>query len=453
MSDPESHHRSPTPPHALRRRGHQTLRLNSDRHSYSGMDRSLLYSDHLHLPRNNELDRHRRGDSPNSEIDVRRADLVHERLGTEGFTFFPRNNVVTTKGVEAVWNMDSTQDVTIHLDFECDEDIEAHVEELSRLRKLGDFEAALQYIESCPDECRNITDFAVNYVDILLIQGDLDYKKLERLGSAFPKIYQQCIDCAIFKMKILRTSGSEFDYNACSLLESEMAKELKSNFPRFNPIQRVPTTEWKTLYNYLASQNSVPDMRDLLDTTSESDVMSAIHVWFEINLVSENSISDFVALWTESRDEYTEIALLDVLASMCLQIFSNHVYPRKEYVRHAIQCIEYAWQFANSVSSNSLKDTKSESYLTWILAEEKLSRILKKERTRLTNHFRGFPGIFIWQRDLPIYVPFSNENPGWVIDESLRQSNDLLELGLSTARELGNFLLEGKFLEEIILGS
>ncbi|TGO67202.1 hypothetical protein BOTNAR_0046g00040 [Botryotinia narcissicola] len=471
MSDPESHHRSPTPPHALRHRGHQTLRRNSDRHSYAGMDRPPFYSDNLHLPRNNELDRRRRGNSPNSEIDVQRADLVHERLGTEGFTFFPRNNVVTTKGVEAVWNMDSTQDVTIHLDFECDEDIEAHVEELSRLRKLGDFEAALQYIESCPDECRNNMEFAVNYADILLMQGDLDYKKLERLGSAFPKIYQQCIDCAIFKMKILRTSGSELDYKACNLLESEMAKELKSNFPRLNSIQvkllcnwlrlneasntakRVPTTEWKTLYNYLASQNRVSDMRDLFHTMSESDVMSAIYGWFEMNLVSENSISDFVALWTKSRDEFTDIALLDVLASMCLQIFLNYVYPRKEYVRHASQCIEYARQFANSVTSNSPKDTKSESYLTWILAEEKLSRILKRSEPRLINHFRGFPGIVIWQRDLPIYVPFSNENPGWVIDEPLRQSNDLLELGLNTARELGNFSLEGKFLEEIILGS
>ncbi|TGO41130.1 hypothetical protein BHYA_0026g00370 [Botrytis hyacinthi] len=143
MSDPESHQRSPTPPHALRRRDHQTLRRNSDRHSYTGMDRSPFYSDNLHLPKNNELDRNRRGNSPNSEIDVRRADLAHERLGTANFTFFLRNNVVTTKGVEAVWNMDSTQDVTIHLDFECDENIEAHVEELSRLRRLGYFEAAL----------------------------------------------------------------------------------------------------------------------------------------------------------------------------------------------------------------------------------------------------------------------------------------------------------------------
>ncbi|TGO29907.1 hypothetical protein BPAE_0009g00010 [Botrytis paeoniae] len=472
MSDSESHHRSPTPPHALRRRGHQTLRRNSDRHSYAGLDRSPLFPDHLHPPRNNELNWNRRGNSPNSDIDVRRAEeLVHERLGTANFTLFPRNGVVTTKGVEAVWNMDSTQDVTIHLDFECDEDIEAHVEELSRLRRLGNFEAALQYIESCPDECRNNMDFAVNYADILLMQGDLDYKKLEKLGSTFPKIYQQCIDCAIFKMKFVRASGSDFDYDACNLLELEMAEELKSDFPRLNPMQvkllcnwlrldeasniakRVSTAEWKTLYNHLASKNRVSDMRDLFHTMSESDVMSAIHGWFEMNLVSENSISNFVTLWTESRDEFTDIALLDVLASMCLQIFLNYVYPRKEYVRHASQCIEYARQFANSVSSNSPEDIKSESYLTWILAEEKLSRILKRSEPRLINHFRGFPGIVIWQRDLPIYVPFSNENPGWVTDEPLRRSDDLLELGLNTARELGNFSLEGKFLEEIILGS
>ncbi|TGO74995.1 hypothetical protein BELL_0242g00070 [Botrytis elliptica] len=472
MSDPESNHRSPTPPHALRRRGHQTLRRNSDRHSYAGLDRSPRFPNFLHPPRNNELNWNRRGNSLISDIDIRRTEeLVPEQSGAASFAPFPRNGVFATKGVEAVWNMDSSQDITVHLDFECDENIEAHVEELSRLRRLGDFEAALQYIESCPDECRNNMDFAVNYADILLMQGDLDYKKLERLGLTFPKIYQQCIDCAIFKMKFVRASGSEFDYDACNLLELEMAKELKPDFPRLDSMQvkllcnwlrldeasniakRVSTAEWKTLYNHLASQNRVSDMRDLFHTMSESDVMSAIHGWFEMDLVSENSISDFVARWTESRDEFTDIALLDVLASMCLQIFLNYVYPRKEYVRHASQCIEYARQFANSVSSNSPEDTKSESYLTWILAEEKLSRILKRSEPRLINHFRGFPGIVIWQRDLPIYVPFSNENPGWVIDEPLRRSDDLLELGLNTARELGNFSLEGKFLEEIILGS
>ncbi|KAF7932241.1 hypothetical protein EAE99_003481 [Botrytis elliptica] len=472
MSDPESNHRPPTPPHALRRRGHQTLRRNSDRHSYAGLDRSPRFPNFLHPPRNNELNWNRRGNSLISDIDIRRTEeLVPEQSGAASFAPFPRNGVFATKGVEAVWNMDSSQDITVHLDFECDENIEAHVEELSRLRRLGDFEAALQYIESCPDECRNNMDFAVNYADILLMQGDLDYKKLERLGLTFPKIYQQCIDCAIFKMKFVRASGSEFDYDACNLLELEMAKELKPDFPRLDSMQvkllcnwlrldeasniakRVSTAEWKTLYNHLASQNRVSDMRDLFHTMSESDVMSAIHGWFEMDLVSENSISDFVARWTESRDEFTDIALLDVLASMCLQIFLNYVYPRKEYVRHASQCIEYARQFANSVSSNSPEDTKSESYLTWILAEEKLSRILKRSEPRLINHFRGFPGIVIWQRDLPIYVPFSNENPGWVIDEPLRRSDDLLELGLNTARELGNFSLEGKFLEEIILGS
>ncbi|KAF7886744.1 uncharacterized protein EAF02_003391 [Botrytis sinoallii] len=472
MSDPESNHRSPTPPHALRRRGHQTLRRNSDRHSYAGLDRSPRFPDFLHPPRNNELNWNLRGNSLISDIDIRRTEeLVPEQSGAANFAPFPRNGVLATKGVEAVWNMDSTQDITVHLDLECDESIEAHVEELSRLRRLGDFEAALQYIESCPDECRNNMDFAVNYADILLMQGDLDYKKLERLGLTFPKIYQQCIDCAIFKMKFVRASGSEFDYDACNLLELEMAKELKPDFPRLDSMQvkllcnwlrldeasniakRVSTAEWKTLYNHLASQNRVSDMRDLFHTLSESDVMSAIHGWFEMDLVSENSISDFVARWTELRDKFTDIALLDVLASMCLQIFLNYVYPRKEYVRHASQCIEYARQFANSVSSNSPEDTKSESYLTWILAEEKLSRILKRSEPRLINHFRGFPGIVIWQRDLPIYVPFSNENPGWVIDEPLRRSDDLLELGLNTARELGNFSLEGKFLEEIILGS
>ncbi|TGO63274.1 hypothetical protein BCON_0014g00630 [Botryotinia convoluta] len=238
MSDPESHHRSPTQPRALRRRGHQTLRRNSDRHSYAGLDRTPHFLDHLNPPRNNELNWNRRGNSPNSDIDVRRAEeLVHEQLGTANFTLFPRNEVVTTK-------------------------------------------------------------------------GDLDYKKLEKLGATFPKIYQQCIDCAIFKMKFVRASGSDFDYNACNLLELEMAEELN---------KESSTAEWKTLYNHLASQKRVSDMRDLFHIMSESDVMSAIH--------------------------------------------------------------------------------------------------------------------------------------GWVTDEPLIRSDDLLELGLNTARELGNFSLEGKFLEEIILGS
>ncbi|TEY37770.1 hypothetical protein BOTCAL_0510g00070 [Botryotinia calthae] len=470
MSDSESDRQFGAPYRELRRRrGHETLTPNSGRDSNAGSIRRHSYIG----PRgNNKPNWNQTKNFPSREIYVQRVDEpVHERPGAADLTIPPRNEILTTKGVEAVWNIDSTKDVTIHLDFESDEDIEAHVEELTRLRRLGNFETALQYIESCPDECKNHKDFAVIYADILLMQGDLDYKKLTKLGATLPKIYQQCIDCAIFKMKFLRASDSDFDHDAYNLLQREMAGELKSEFPLLNPMQvkllcnwlriedvlhiakQVSIFEWKTLYDHLASENRVSDMRDLFHTISESDVMVAIQGWFEMDLASENSVSNFVTRWTKSRDEFTDIALLDVLASMCLQIFLNYVYPRKEYVRHASQCIEYARQLAKSVCSNNPENTKSESYLTWILAEEKLSRILKRSEPRLINHFRGFPGIVIWQRDLPIYVPFKNENPGWVTDEPLREFDDLLELGLHTARELGNYSLEGKFLEEIILGS
>ncbi|KAK6595477.1 hypothetical protein H4I96_09796 [Botrytis cinerea] len=457
MSDPESHHQFGAPHRGLRRRGHLTTPL-SYRSSFP--------------PENIKLDWNRMGNPPNNEIYVQRVEgPVDGRPDAANLTIPLRNEIVTTEGVEAVWNKDSTKDVTIHLDFEFDEDIEAHVEDLTRLRRLGNFETALQYIESCPDECKNHEDIAVIYADILLMQGDLNYAKLTKLGATFQKIYQQCIDCAIFKMKFVRASDSDFDYGAYNRLQSEMAEELNSKFPLLNPMQvkllcnwlriedafyianRISPSNWKTLYEHLASQNRVSDMRDLFHTISESDVMFAIQGWFEMNLDSENSISSFVTEWTKSRDEFTDIALLDVLASMCLKIFLNYVYPRKEYVRHASQCIEYARQLAKSVTSNNPENTKSESYLTWILAEEKLSRILKRSEPRLINHFRGFPGIVIWQRDLPIYVPFMNENPGWVTDEPRRQSDDLLKLGLHTAQELGNYSLEGKFLEEIILGS
>ena len=488
MSDPESHHQFGAPHRGLRRRGHLTVRSSSNHNSYPGSIRRHSLIDPLSPPENIKLDWNRMGNPPNNEIYVQRVEgPVDERPDAANLTIPLRNEIVTTEGVEAVWNKDSTKDVTIHLDFEFDEDIEAHVEDLTRLRRLGNFETALQYIESCPDECKNHEDIAVIYADILLMQGDLNYAKLTKLGATFQKIYQQCIDCAIFKMKFIRASDSDFDYGAYNRLQSEMAEELNSKFPLLNPMQvkspnnlflhsvnifkvkllcnwlriedafyianRISPSNWKTLYEHLASQNRVSDMRDLFHTISESDVMFAIQGWFEMNLDSENSISSFVTEWTKSRDEFTDIALLDVLASMCLKIFLNYVYPRKEYVRHASQCIEYARQLAKSVTSNNPENTKSESYLTWILAEEKLSRILKRSEPRLINHFRGFPGIVIWQRDLPIYVPFMNENPGWVTDEPRRQSDDLLKLGLHTARELGNYSLEGKFLEEIILGS
>ncbi|QSZ37800.1 hypothetical protein DSL72_008899 [Monilinia vaccinii-corymbosi] len=62
-------------------------------------------------------------------------------------------------------------------------------------------------------------------------------------------------------------------------------------------------------------------------------------------------------------------------------------------------------------------------------------------------------GVLVFEGHLPIYVPVGSENPGWVITPYPAQYNELLHLGLNTARELGDYGLEVLYLEELVLKS
>lgn len=117
---------------------------------------------------------------------------------------------------------------------------------------------------------------------------------------------------------------------------------------------------------------------------------------------------------------------------------------------------------AASIREANPESIKCRTYFRWILAEAKYSRFLgglqntTAQTAGMTPPFFKFsPGLDIWQRVLPIYVPVASENPGWSVFDSGSsaasiQTDELLKVVLSSAKELGDFATQAECLQEMI---
>lgn len=84
------------------------------------------------------------------------------------------------KGVQVVLGPDqSSLNTTVHLELDIEGDVESHLEEFSRLKRLGHFHAAEQYFQSNLHDYLDVPPVAIEYAEMLLLQGA--YKRLKEL--------------------------------------------------------------------------------------------------------------------------------------------------------------------------------------------------------------------------------------------------------------------------------
>lgn len=164
----------------------------------------------------------------------------------------------------------------------------------------------------------------------------------------------------------------------------------------------------------------------------------------------------FVLDWTKSShgDESTELALLDLLVTISLQLLS-HSCENDEHTNKTIrQAMTHANQFAISLSLSNPQNVQTSPYLRWVLANEKLARELPLNKRQIPKlqYLKRAEGVVVWTSNLPIYVPFEvinhNHQVSWK-KQSRTTSDNLLRLGLDAARENGDHALAVEYLQEM----
>ncbi|ESZ93571.1 hypothetical protein SBOR_6054 [Sclerotinia borealis F-4128] len=395
----------------------------------------------------------------------------------------------TTKS-DISWTTKVAQDVMIHLEFDCSEDIESHLEELSRLKRLGRFNDARRYFESCRTYCGNHPDLIIDYVDTLLAQGALK-DVLDFVTSKDPPIlaedcgqtYHHYLHSALCVVKVLTLGWLEDAVIEWRQAKSDMISELKKDFVELSSLQirflchfvYLETTyvkfmgslhpspgfdiiwesNWVELYAYLLRRNRVWDMRDIFhQVLNASGVKRAIGLFFGTGVSVDDSIDKFVSEWTQDGDESTELAMLDVLVTVGLQLCPPNG-PVDGAAKQTInQCMEYARRIATSIRERCPTSIKSSSYLLWILAEVSLAETLgEKEKSSSNSCPDNSDGFLFFVDRLPIYVPRASETSSCRITPHSKQCNELLSLGLNAARDLGDYDLEVSYLEELVYKS
>ncbi|KAK6597152.1 hypothetical protein H4I95_09423 [Botrytis cinerea] len=327
----------------------------------------------------------------------------HESLSPRDTSILPAHSHTPKSTRESnSWTPNSTQDSTIYLQFECSEDIEVYLEELSRLKRLGRCYDAKQYFESCSTYCGDHPDFIIEYVDILLSQGACK-DVLELITTENPpiltkdcgQIYHHYLHSAFCAAKAVTLGWSDEAVLQWGQAKSELISELKRDFTKLSSIQ-----------------------------------------------------------WAQEHDESTNLAILDVLATLLLRGIPEEGLLDKADRQWIDLCMIHSRNIATSIRENYPASIKSSPYLRWILAEVRWADVsVESQESSRWSYLDDSPGLLYFDGRLPIYVPFASENPGWRIPPLSEHTIELLILGLNTARDLGHYYLEVLYLEELVCRS
>ncbi|ATZ58726.1 hypothetical protein BCIN_16g04260 [Botrytis cinerea B05.10] len=415
----------------------------------------------------------------------------HESLSPRDTSILPAHSHTPKSTRESnSWTPNSTQDSTIYLQFECSEDIEVYLEELSRLKRLGRCYDAKQYFESCSTYCGDHPDFIIEYVDILLSQGAckdvLELITTENrpiLTKDCGQIYHHYLHSAFCAAKAVTLGWSDEAVLQWGQAKSELISELKRDFTKLSSIQirflchllyletpyelsmsssyltpmveSITVFEWRELYSHLLLTNRVWDMRDIFyHLLGSLTVKQVVGMFFDTKMSLDHSINTFATQWAQEHDESTNLAILDVLATLLLRGIPEEGLLDKADRQWIDLCMIHSRNIATSIRENYPASIKSSPYLRWILAEVRWADVsVESQESSRWSYLDDSPGLLYFDGRLPIYVPFASENPGWRIPPLSEHTIELLILGLNTARDLGHYYLEVLYLEELVCRS
>ncbi|KAF7932240.1 hypothetical protein EAE99_003480 [Botrytis elliptica] len=400
---------------------------------------------------------------------------------------------------------------SMEVTFDCEYDLEPFLEDFSRLTRKGKFDTAKDLFESCPSDVKNHPEFVLDFVDTLLKQGayktlvnfaiDKELTSLKQLSECgqIPSQYLR----SVFELGRRRALGYLPDSEERDVGTDEVKLELLASFESLDSIQvqllcnitqlhsdEVKNTkllenvsqhpeiminrslDWHSLYRHLLSTNRIWDMRDLFQVLcSRYGVGDAIKLFFKdrkqtaskkISKSDElefNGWFHFVFDWTHRShgDESTDLALLDLLVTISLQLLSHSSQNDPSITKIINQAMAHANQFAISLSLSNPENVQTSPYLKWALANQRLARELPSNPRQIPDYkyMKQSQGVIVWTSNLPIYVPLDHHDldPVHWRRQSRGTPENLLKLGLETCRRNGDYSLIVQYLQEIFYTS
>ncbi|KAK1961526.1 hypothetical protein LY78DRAFT_662032 [Colletotrichum sublineola] len=385
------------------------------------------------------------------------------------------------------------QDVTLHLEMDVTEDIEEELEEFSRLRRMGHFNAAKQYfeehLESCIDNAYVLDQYGQFLLEISDIHtltelargypaGDLDKvvsanwflvcerahqfddgigpqgnrgkrPNLRRLLRSWPKLDSTELQCLINDLRVVRNGDSKTEHTA---------------------------EEYGELYAYLQHEDRIWDFRDLCyGLLGPKTLEETIHCLFSKHLSLPNEtaagVIQIIQQHWEGSDEVTSLALLDIFTAFTMWALdaANDQYENSrddsEEIQSAKMYLKIACHYANQVLRQNPLNLRSRPYLQWVFAKilvEKNTDTTRCGQAALSKYLRNlrggtqittgaFRGLLPFQ-DIVYYIPQQDEAPNWQPDSSITFSHKqetAIQMVVRNARELGDVMLEAACLQQL----
>ncbi|KAM7200301.1 hypothetical protein V8F33_004019 [Rhypophila sp. PSN 637] len=407
--------------------------------------------------------------------------------------------------IDAVWNISSSRDVTLHLELDVEDDVDANLEEFSAFARRGDYKRAEKYYQDNLSRHSGQPKVIIEYVRMLVEKGS--YKSILDLGidedhvadiarsSRAPHVSEAVQLLLLLHMARIRTDA---DINATSYaatIASEylgMLVEDENQYPLnhaqiqvlslyvdmlqtinsqsqiglrrilSHSLEFAVSDRLKSTYEKLLVQGNFWDIRDLIiSSISRLRLKAALSEIFP-GTSTEDALFRLLADWrTAETNELSDLSLLDILNAIAADRYRSRIIRP-----FATGEGENTWQTASNLAravACSIRDSnpalmKSRSYLEWLLNEEQRDRLNPQDtRSNLltAKAFKSFPGKALDLTDTFVYVPRNVENPGWPVSYPNRSNDEsktsqLILVALKVARELGNYNIEARCLHELV---
>ncbi|KND92321.1 hypothetical protein TOPH_03010 [Tolypocladium ophioglossoides CBS 100239] len=367
------------------------------------------------------------------------------------------------------------QDVTVHMSLDVTDDLEGVLEEHSRLRRLGHFNAAIAQFDDHLEHFLDNKYVLVQYGQCLLEAKQ--YKQLVNVAIDHPpKSSEEALQLSwnILLQKAEVESALEFPVlQDSSKLVKSAIDLVQARWPRLDSTEMqilthsislsdvfvtwIGSDQWKQLYEYLQTDGLIWEFRDLFleleQLVGVDEALSMLINVKELESSGEELLERLHADW-DGQDESSSYALIDIFASLGLAFMER---PGKEST--IIKCLDIAEKHAVALVGDNDEMAYCRPCLRYVMAMVLMESYgepgARSGGISFPDHRRGdlllsrhlFPS-----ESLPIYAPVEDETPTWRpggtdLDEIW---NFKTEQVLEQAEKLGDVEMQAACLQELM---
>lgn len=212
--------------------------------------------------------------------------------------------------------------------------------------------------------------------------------------------------------------------------------------------------DWDNIYQQLLDKGRIWDFRDLYIASvnyGRSDKM--LLKFFDSRRKQANPLDTLIGDWSnDAFEESTSLALLDVMAALCLGMEDTD--EEEPFV--SLRCwLDRTENIVTWIAKTDADLLMTRPYLRWSMAKLGLStarRFQAEEKQFSSSH----PGDFVFDLSphyLPVYVPKDRERADWTSWALPSHANASLELILNAAKHLGDLDTQSLCYQMLIMRS